>query len=89
MADAPSRTPSFVALAMIFGALVISAIGGFSEGSLLGAAVALAAVVPAAVGMWKGIQEKTQGGLALSLGVFFLALGVAGVLVVLKVIALF
>jgi len=89
MADQPSRTPTFVSLGLIFTALVISAIGGFSEGSVLGAIVAGVAIVPAAIGMWQGMQEKTQGSLALAIGTFLLALLVAGILVVLKVVSLF
>jgi TRAP-type C4-dicarboxylate transport system permease small subunit len=36
--------------------------------------------------MWKGIQQETQGTLAISVGAVLLALGVGGVLIVLRVI---
>ena len=36
--------------------------------------------------MWKGIQQETQGTLAISVGAVLVALGVGGVLIVLRVI---
>jgi hypothetical protein len=36
--------------------------------------------------MWKGIQQETQGTLALSVGAVIVSLGVGGVLIVLRVI---
>ena len=87
MAKGPSTTPTFVSLALVAAALVVSAIGGFSEGSLVGAALALAAVVPAAIGTWKGMQEETQGSMAFALVALCIALGVAGLLAVLKIVA--
>ncbi|RMH40382.1 MAG: hypothetical protein D6689_13910 [Deltaproteobacteria bacterium] len=77
---------TYVGAALVVAALIIAAAGGFSSGSLVGALVAVAAVVPAGVGMWKGMQEKTQTGLGLALLVFLAALATAGILVVLKVI---
>ncbi len=89
MADGPSRTPTMVGLALVVAALVIAAIEGFSGGSVIGAIVALAAVPASAIGMWKGIQEKTQTGLAMAIGVFGFALLVAAALTILWVISLF
>lgn len=85
MADTPSRTATYVGLALVVAAIVAGAVQGFS-GSVLGAVLALAAVIPAAIGMWKGVQEKTQTGLGMAIGVFILALGTAGVLGVLKIV---
>jgi predicted histidine transporter YuiF (NhaC family) len=86
MAEAPSRTATYVGAALVVAALVAAAITGFDKGSILGAVIALVAVIPAGVGMWKGMQEKTQAGLGLALLVFFAALGVAGLLVILKIV---
>jgi hypothetical protein len=86
MAEAPSRTATYVGAALVVAALVVAGITGFTEGSIAGALIALAAVIPAGVGMWKGMQEKTQVGLGLAILVFLAALGTAGVLVILKVI---
>jgi hypothetical protein len=85
-AQAPSRTSTYVGAALVVAALVVAAITGFSKGSIAGAAIALFAVIPAGVGMWKGMQEKTQAGLGMALLVFLAALATAGVLVVLKII---
>jgi hypothetical protein len=85
-AQAPSRTSTYVGAALVVAALVVAAITGFSKGSIAGAAIALFAVIPAGVGMWKGMQEKTQAGLGIALLVFLAALATAGVLVVLKII---
>ena len=42
--------------------------------------------VPACFGMWKGIQQETQGTLALSVGAVLVALVVGGLLIVLRVV---
>ena len=73
---------------LIIAALVIAAIQGFEKGSLIGALVALAAVPATAIGMWKGMQEKTQTGLGMAIGLFLLALLVAGALTILWIIDL-
>ena len=86
MSEAPSRTPTYIGAMLVVVALVVAAITGFTEGSIAGALIALVAVVPAAIGMWKGIQEKTQAGLALAIMVFLAALGTAGILIVLKIV---
>jgi hypothetical protein len=86
MPEATSRTPTFIALGLVALALVVAAASGFSSGSLPGAALALTAVVPAAYGMWRGMQEPTQAGLGLAVLGFLLALAAAGLLVVLKLI---
>ena len=86
MPEAPSRTATYIGAMLVVVALVVAAITGFTEGSIAGALIAFVAIIPAAVGMWKGMQEKTQAGLGLAILVFFAALGVAGVLIVLKII---
>jgi hypothetical protein len=81
-----SKTPALAALGMVVLGLVIAAIGGFSNGSIAGGVVAALGAVPACYGMWKGIQQETQGTLAVSVGTVLLSLGVGGLLIVLRVI---
>jgi hypothetical protein len=38
--------------------------------------------------MWKGIQQETQGTLAVSVGAVLVALGVGGILIVLGIISM-
>jgi hypothetical protein len=74
-----------IALAVL--GLVIAVIqGGLSHGSIVGGVIAAAGTIPACYGMWKGIQQETQGTLAISVGAVLLSLAVGGVLIVLRVI---
>lgn len=81
-----SKTPIFVALGLVAVGLVIGLAFGFTKGTILGGVIAAAGAIPAAVGMWKGIQQQTQTTLAMSVGVLLLSLGVGGLLIVLRVI---
>lgn len=81
-----SKTPALAAVGMVVLGLVIAAIQGFSHGSIAGGIIAALGAVPACYGMWKGIQQETQGTLAMSVGAVLLSLGVGGLLIVLRVI---
>ena len=81
-----SKTPVFIALAAIAVGIVIAAVQGITHGSILGGVIAALGAIPACFGMWKGIQQETQGTLAMSVGTVLLSLGVAAVLIVLRVI---
>jgi hypothetical protein len=81
-----SKTPVFIALAAVAVGIVIAAVQGITHGSILGGVVAALGAIPACFGMWKGIQQETQGTLAMSVGTVLLSLGVAAVLIVLRVI---
>ncbi len=81
-----SKTPALAAIGMVVLGLVIAAIGGFSHGSIAGGVIAALGAGPACYGMWKGIQQETQGTLAISVGTVLLSLGVGGLLIVLRVI---
>jgi hypothetical protein len=61
--------------------------GGFRHGSLLGAAVALVAAIPAGYTAWAGMQSKTQTKLLYGMVLMLVALGLAAVLVILRVIS--
>ena len=81
-----SKTPVFIALAAVAVGIVIAAVQGITHGSILGGVIAALGAIPACFGMWKGIQQETQGTLAMSVGTVLLSLGVAAVLIVLRVI---
>lgn len=86
MANADSKTPVFVALVAIAIGIVIAAMQGLTHGSIAGGVIAALGAIPACFGMWKGIQQETQGTLAMSVVTVLLALGVGGVLIVLRVV---
>jgi len=86
MANSDSKTPVFVALIAVAIGIVIAAAQGITHGSIAGGVIAALGAIPACFGMWKGIQQETQGTLAMSVMTVLLALGVGGVLIVLRVI---
>ena len=81
-----SKTPAFIALALVVIGLALAAVQGFVHGSLLGGIIAAAGAIPACYGMWKGIQQETQGTLALSVAAVLLSLGVGALLIIMRVI---
>ena len=89
MADpvSDSKTPALAALALVVIGVVIAALGsGVAHGSIGGGILAATGAIPGCYGMWKGIQQETQGTLAISVGVVLLSLAVGAVLIVLRVI---
>ena len=81
-----SKTPAMAAFGLVVLGLVIAAIQGLGHGSIAGGIIAGAGAIPACFGMWKGIQQETQGTLAISVGAVLASLAVAAVLIVLRVI---
>ncbi len=81
-----SKLPVAVAFGLIAVGLVIGLIGGFTEGSISGGVIAACGVIPAMVGLWKGIQQESQGTLAMSVVAVLAALGVGGVLIILRIV---
>jgi hypothetical protein len=82
-------TPVSLALALIAAAIVIPMLrGGFKHGSLLGAAAALAALAPGGYIAWRGTQSKAQGKLLLGIVLMLGAVGLAAVLIVLRILSL-
>ena len=79
-----SKTPALAAVGLVVLGLVIAALQGFTHGSILGGIVAGLGAIPALIGMWKGIQQETQGTLAASVCAVLLSLGVGGLLIVLR-----
>ncbi|HEX7836098.1 MAG TPA: hypothetical protein VF469_01480 [Kofleriaceae bacterium] len=82
-----TKTPVVVAFVMVVAGIAISVAQGLFHGSLLGGVIAAAGAIPACFGMWKGIQQETQGTLAVSVGAVLVSLGVGAVLIVLRVVS--
>lgn len=82
-----SKTPAMAAIALAVLGLVIAVVqGGLSHGSMTGGVIAALGAIPACYGMWKGIQQETQGTLAVSVAAMLVALAIGGVLIILRVI---
>jgi len=83
---ADSKTPALAAFGLVVFGIVIAAVQGVTHGSIAGGVIAALGAIPACYGMWKGIQQETQGTLAISVVAVLAALGVGGVLIVLRVV---
>jgi len=81
-----SKTPALIAFALVVGGLLIAAMQGLTHGSIGGGIVAALGAAPACFGMWKGIQQETQGTLAISVGAVLVSLGVGAVLIILRLV---
>jgi hypothetical protein len=81
-----SKTPAMAAFGLVVLGIVIAAIQGLGHGSIAGGVIAGAGAIPACFGMWKGIQQETQGTLAISVAAVLASLAVGAVLIVLRVI---
>jgi len=84
---ADTKMPAFVAFAMVVVGILIAAVQGITHGSIVGGVIAAAGAIPACYGMWKGIQQETQGTLALSVTAVLVALAVGALLIVLRVVS--
>jgi hypothetical protein len=83
---ADSKTPALVAFGLVVFGLVIAAVQGLTHGSIAGGVIAALGAIPALFGMWKGIQQETQGTLAISVVAVLVSLGVGGLLILLRVV---
>jgi hypothetical protein len=83
---ADSKTPALAAFGLIFFGLIIAAVQGLTKGSIAGGVIAGLGTIPACYGMWKGIQQETQGTLAVSVIAVLISIAVGGALIVLGVI---
>jgi hypothetical protein len=83
---ADSKTPALAAFGLIVFGLVIAAVQGLTRGSIAGGVIAGLGTIPACYGMWKGIQQETQGTLAISVTAVLASLGVGALLIVLRVV---
>lgn len=83
---ADSKTPALAAFGLVVFGLIIAAVQGFTSGSIAGGVIAALGAIPACYGMWKGIQQETQGTLAISVVAVLVALAAGGLLIVLRVV---
>jgi hypothetical protein len=83
---ADSKTPALIAFAMVAIGVAIAAIQGITIGSILGGVIAGSGTIPACFGMWKGIQQETQGTLAISVLAVLVSLAVGALLIILRVV---
>ncbi len=83
-----TKVPSLVAYGLAVLGIVVAAIGdhGVLHGSIWGGLISATGAIPACLGMWKGIQQETQGTLALSVLAVLVALGVGAALIILRVV---
>jgi hypothetical protein len=83
-----SKTPALIAFAFVAAGILIAMMGGngILQGSIAGGIVAALGAAPACYGMWKGIQQETQGTLALSVTAVIASLGVGAILIILRVV---
>jgi hypothetical protein len=85
MSDPTSaKGPLLLCFGLVLAGVVVAAIGGLTAGSILGGVIAATGAIPAAIAAWKGMQQETQGSLATGLAGVFVALGVGGLLVLLR-----
>ena len=85
------KTPAFIPLGAfglpVLGIVIAALQDGVLRGSIAGGIIAAAGAIPACFGMWKGIQQETQGTLAMSVAAVLVALAIGGVLIVLRVVS--
>ena len=80
-----SKTPAYIAFGLVVIGIAIAAVQGLLHGSIGGGILAALGAIPACYGMWKGIQQETQGTLALSVAAGLVSLAVGALLIVLGV----
>lgn len=83
-----TKTPALVAFAMVAVGIAIAAAQGLIHGSIAGGVIAALGAIPACFGMWKGIQQETQGTLALSVTAVLVSLVAGAILIVLRIVNL-
>jgi hypothetical protein len=87
MSAPDTKLPNLASLLFIFIGLFIGVIGGLGSGSIAGGVVAGLGIIPACWSMWAGIQNKeSQAGLMWGVLLFLGSAGVAGLLIVLKLV---
>jgi hypothetical protein len=81
-----SKLPVAISLGLVAVGLIIGLVGGFTNGSWAGGIIAGLGVLPAMVGLWKGVQQENQTTLGLSVVAVLVSLGVGGLLIVLRLV---
>ena len=87
MANTPNTAiPNIIAFLFILVGLIIGFVEGISGGSIAGGIIAFLGLIPACIGTWGGMQKETQAQLGVSILMILASLGVAGILIVLRII---
>ncbi|HTM18998.1 MAG TPA: hypothetical protein VL172_00765 [Kofleriaceae bacterium] len=86
MSAPDTKLPSLIGVGLLAGALVIAILGGFTHGSIGGAVLAALAVIPALWGSVNGLQHETQKAVAAPVLILFGSIGIAGLLLVLRIV---
>lgn len=86
MAAPDTRLPLLITLLCVIIGSLIGVAGGSVVGSVVGAVVAALGAIPACWGIWLGMQQQTQTSLLGAILLLFLALGTAGLLLVLRLV---
>jgi hypothetical protein len=81
-----SKLPAAVAFGLCAVGLVLGLIGGFTHGSYAGGIIAAFGVIPACIGMWKGIQQESQVTLGMSVLAVLMSLGIGAILLILAIV---
>jgi hypothetical protein len=86
MSAPDTKLPSLIGFGLVAAALVIAIVGGFTDGTILGAVLAALAVIPALWGIVNGLQHQTQAAVAAPVLLLFSSVAVAGLLAVLRIV---
>lgn len=73
------KAPPVVSIFMVLAGVLIAILGKLGAAAIIGGVIALLGMLPASMGLWTGIQQKTQTTLAFSILMLFVCLG-AGIL---------
>ena len=84
MSASDTKLPNLVAVLCISAGLLIGAVGGLGNGSIVGGIIAGFGVVPACWGLWAGLQQDTQTSAVWSILLIIASLGIAGLLILLR-----
>lgn len=83
----PQPIPLLIALVLIAAAIATGIIDGIGDGSALGGVLALAAIAPACVAMFGGMQHKTSYQVLYAVVLMFAGLGLGIALWALQIVA--
>jgi hypothetical protein len=84
---ADTKTPAIIAFVLVAIGIAIAVAQGAFHGSIAGGIIAALGAIPACYGMWKGIQQETQGTLAVSVTAVLVSLAAGAILIVLRVVS--
>jgi hypothetical protein len=86
MSAPDTKLPTMIGAGLLAAALLVAILGGFTEGSILGAVLAALAVIPALWGIVNGLQHQTQKAVAGPVLILFTAAILSGLLIILRIV---